>query len=208
MAVEPIIHKKGPIKVVFFYVLLWLPKVLPGYLTMHWGFRNTLIQFSRYLYASDRCLPASKDNVINMTIEFFKMISWGKAKFPHCLYILLTQLHGHEWIYFLSLLSESPNLTAYNIEINYETGCIGKFSNFTPPPLPPPPPTKKQKSKTKTCIQDHHSSEDRALCGISRFQSLITFIKNPNKGTTGALNGPLEYYYNIYLLKFFCRWSN
>ena len=83
--------------------------------------------------------------------------------------------------------------------------ALESFLTLRHPPLPPPPPTKKQKSKTKTCIQDHHSSEDRALCGISRFQSLITFIKNPNKGATGALNGPLEYYYNIYLLKFFCR---
>ena len=57
----------------------------------------------------------------------------------------------------VTLFSKSPYLTAH-IKINYEAGCIRKFSE-----------KKKQKTKIKAqrCIQDHRHSKDETLCGIS-----------------------------------------
>ena len=45
--------------------------------------------------------------------------------------------------------------------------------------------------KTKRCIQDHHNSQDGALCGINGFQPLTDLT---NKGAIGVFNVPLEYY--------------
>ena len=57
------------------------------------------------------------------------MMSCEKGKFPYTFFILLTNFH----IFMISLplnltlFSRSLYLTAH-IKINYETGCIGKFS--------------------------------------------------------------------------------
>ena len=75
----------------------------------------------------------------------------------------------------MTLFSKSPYLTAHN-EINYEPGCIGRFS------------------VGKKGIQDHCNSKDGALCGISSFQPPANFTKSPNVGAMGFLNVPLEYY--------------
>ena len=45
----------------------------------------------------------------------------------------------------MTIFSKSPYLTAY-IKINYETGCLGRFSE-----------------KTQRCIQDNHGSLDGEL---------------------------------------------
>ena len=85
----------------------------------------------------------------------------NKGKFPYALFILMTQWHEFlarkidKFSYFiiplplnLTLFSNRPYLTAH-IKTNYETGCIGRFSQ-----------------KTQRCIQDHFKSYDGALCGI------------------------------------------
>ena len=77
----------------------------------------------------------------------------------------------------MTLLSKSSYLTGH-IKINYERGCIVRFSK-----------------KTQRCIQDHHDNYDGALCGIiCSFQLLTNFKKSPNRGVMGFLNEPLEYY--------------
>ena len=68
------------------------------------------------------------------------MISCEKGKFPNSFFILLTQLHGFPAskltnfdIFVIplplnvTLFSKSPYLTGL-IKINYETGCIERFS--------------------------------------------------------------------------------
>ena len=80
-------------------------------------------------------------------------MSCEKGKFPSLFVILLTQLpespapkltNFHIFIiplpFNVTLSSKSPYLTAH-IKINYETGCIGRFSE-----------------KTQRCIQDHRDS--------------------------------------------------
>ena len=72
------------------------------------------------------------------------MMSCKKGKFPYSFFILLTQWHEfpprnlaifHTFIIPLplkvTLFSRSTYLTAY-IEINYETGRIGSFSEKNP----------------------------------------------------------------------------
>ena len=71
------------------------------------------------------------------------MMSCKRGKFSYSFIILLTQLHKfpapkltHFHIFILplplnvTLFSKSPYLTAH-IKINYETGCIGRFSENT-----------------------------------------------------------------------------
>ena len=66
------------------------------------------------------------------------MMLYEVRKFPNPFFMLLTQRHE---FCTPKLFSKSPYLTV-NIKINYETGCIGRFSE----------------KKTKRCIQDHRDS--------------------------------------------------
>ena len=96
----------------------------------------------------------TKDKDINITILFcLKMMSCKNGKFQYSLFILLTQWHELSALKFsnvhlliiplplnVALFSKSPYLTAH-FKINYETGCIGRFSE-----------------KTQRYIQDHYDS--------------------------------------------------
>ena len=89
----------------------------------------------------------------------------------------------------LTLFSKSPYLTA-NIKINYETGCMGRFSEGE----------KKQISRTIA-----RAKMELFVALVSSFQPLTNFTKNPNIDAMGVLNAPIEYY-NI--ISNSCRWSN
>ena len=89
------------------------------------------------------------------------MVSWEKGKFSYFFHVLLTQLHGFpaqkSTNFYISIIplplnlilfSKSPYLTAHIkinlialIKINYQTGCIERFSE-----------------NTHRYIQDHHDS--------------------------------------------------
>ena len=75
------------------------------------------------------------------------------------------------------IFSKSPYLTAH-IKINYETGCIGRFS-------------KKNRDVSRTIVTAKMELYE-AL--VSSVQPLTNFTKNPNVGAIGVLNTPLEYY--------------
>ena len=96
----------------------------------------------------------TKDNDIIITIYFcFKMMSWEKGKFLYSFFILLTQWYEfpavkltnfHIFIVPLplkvTLFPSSTYLTAH-FKVNYEAGCIGRFSEKK---------TKKKTNKQKT----------------------------------------------------------
>ena len=62
---------------------------------------------------------------------------------------------------------------------NNETGCIGKFSE------------KKRKDVLRTIAT---AKMKLSVALVIRFQPLTNIAKNPNIGTMGVLNAPLEYY--------------
>ena len=61
------------------------------------------------------------------------------------------------------------------MKINYETGCIERFSG-------------------KTDVSRTIATAKMKLFGFSSFQPLNNFTKNSNRGAMGVLNVPLEYY--------------
>ena len=92
----------------------------------------------------------------------------------------------------VTLFSKSPYLTAH-IKINYETGCIGRFSG-----------------KTQRSTQSITTAKMELFVELaSSFYPLPNFTKNHNIGAMGVLNVPLEYYnifQNLYRCKIkYCR---
>ena len=119
------------------------------------------------------------------------MMSREKGKFPYSFFILLNQRYEFPapiltnfYIFIIPLLLDvilfltSSYLTSH-IRINYETSCIGKFSE-----------------NTQRCIQDHHrgSKMELFVALVSSFQPLTNFTKNPNIDAKGVPNALLEYY--------------
>ena len=78
----------------------------------------------------------------------------------------------------LTLFSKSPYLTAH-IKINYETGCMGRFSGG---------------KKTQISRTIARAKMELFVALVSSFQPLTNFTKNPNIDAMGVLNAPIEYY--------------
>ena len=70
---------------------------------------------------------------------------------------------------------KSPFLTAH-IEINYEAGCIGRFSK-----------SHRNISKIFATVK-----MEFFVALVSSFQPQTNFTKKPSKGAMGDLNAPLE----------------
>ena len=126
----------------------------------------------------------TKDNDTKITYSFFILLNqWYEFPAPK-----LTNFH----IFIIPLLL---NVTFFFLRIpwlnilNYETGCIGGFSEKTT-----------DKSMTIAAAK-----MELFVVLVGSFQLLPNFTNNPNIGSLGILNAPLEHFNRFWNL---CRWSN